>query len=237
MANIYSVDQSWVTLGATNVVTRCGSRGTTPCVQTDVTYVGIPKTASGFAPSGPKGVIAQALPNIASIQDILLARQIDILSNNWNHGTGDVAEVLSMPVFMISQALQAMGTVKSIGEQAKKDKMIALIVEILGIIFAFIPFLDEVGPALGIADGAFEIVSAAGNVALAIQGIISVPSSAPMENLSAVTLGKMKTTKDFADLAAAKRLVTADDLSSIGATFKSNEDKMEETLKHSCFLK
>jgi glucan 1,3-beta-glucosidase len=161
---------------------------------------------------------------------------MDISSGTWNNGTGDVVEVLSMPVFMISQALQAMTTVKQIGEKEKKEKKIALILEILGIVFAFLPFLDELGPALEIADGAFEVVAAAGNVGLAIQGIVADPASAPMEILSAITLGKTKTTDDFADLAAAKRAISPDDLSNIGTDFKKSEDDLDISLKQSCFI-
>jgi glucan 1,3-beta-glucosidase len=162
-----------------------------------------------------------------------MARQMDIATNAWSNGTADVVEVLSMPVFMIAQPLQAMASVKSIGEEQQKKDKIALIVEILSIIFAFIPVLDEASPLIGIADGAFEIAAAAGNIGLAIQGIISNPKSAPMGILGALTLGRSKTTNDFADLAAAKRAVSSNDLSSIGATFKGNDDKLEATIKHS----
>lgn len=58
-----------------------------------------------------------------------------------------------------------------------------------------------------------------------------------MQILAALTLGRAKTSSDYTGLAAAKRAISSDDLSSIGATFKSSEDKMEKTIKHSCFLK
>jgi glucan 1,3-beta-glucosidase len=219
----------------TNTVTRCG-RGDGPCVESDVTNVGMPQAAPSFTPTNPKDIITQALPQISSMQDSILARQMDISSGTWNNGTDDVVEVLSMPVFMISQALEAMANVKEVGEKEKKEKKVALILEILGIIFAFIPFLDELGPSLGLADGAFEIVAATGNVALAIQGIVADPASAPMQILSALTLGKAKTTDDFAALAAAKRAISEEDLSDIGTDFKESEDEMESTLKQTCFL-
>lgn len=126
-------------LGTTKVLTPCG-RGSGPCAETDVTNVGIPKAAPSITPVNPKDVIKLALPTIATMQDTILARQMDIASNTWNNGTDDVVEVLSMPVFMISQALQAMGSVKAVAENEKRDKKVALIVEILGIIFAFLSF-------------------------------------------------------------------------------------------------
>lgn len=57
-----------------------------------------------------------------------------------------------------------------------------------------------------------------------------------MEILSALTLGKAKSTHDFAALAAAKRGLSEDDLSSIGTNFKASEDDLKSTLKQTCFL-
>lgn len=57
-----------------------------------------------------------------------------------------------------------------------------------------------------------------------------------MQILSALTLGKAKTTDDFTALAAAKRAIGADDLSDVGTDFKASEDEMEATLKQTCFL-
>ena len=81
-------------------------------------------------------------------------------------------------------------TVKQIGEKEHKDNKVALILEILGIIFAFIPFLDELGPSLGIADGAFEIAAATGNVALAIQEIVADPASALYADIECAYIGE-----------------------------------------------
>ncbi|KAH8662506.1 hypothetical protein BX600DRAFT_499009 [Xylariales sp. PMI_506] len=227
LSSQYSIGKSRVEFDTKNVVTRCG-RGTTPCFETDITYVGVPTAVSGFTPTNPKDVITSALPQIGSMQDTITARQIDLATSTWPNGTDDVVEVLAMPVFMISQALQAMGSVKAIGEKEAKEMKINLILEILGIVFAFIPFLDELGPALEIAD--------AGNVALAIQGIVADPSSAPMEILSALTLGKVKTSEDYAAVAAAKRAISDDNLSSIGAAFKAADDDLETTISHVCSI-
>jgi len=171
------------------------------------------------------------------MQDNILSREIDIASNTWGNNTDDVVNTIAMPVFMISQAVTAMNSVKNIAEQQHKDDQLKLIILILGIIFSFIPFLDGVGPSLGLADGVFEIAAAAGNVGLAIQGIVADPKSAPMDILSAITLGKSKTTADYAGLAAAEKALTDTDLSDIGTAFKADEEKLGTTLKRGCFSK
>jgi hypothetical protein len=202
-----------------------------------VDYIGIPQAASSFTPTNPKSIITSAIPQISSMQDNILSREIDTASNTWGNNTDDVVQTIAMPVFMISQAVTAMDSVKDIAEKQKKEDQIKLILLILGIIFSFIPFLDEIGPSLGIADGVFEITAAAGNVGLAIQGIVADPKSAPMDILSALTLGKSKTTEDYAGLAAAEKALTDDDLSNIGTAFKADEDKLGTTLKRGCFSK
>ena len=237
LSSKYGIQQSWVQFSTTNVVTLCPHRAIVACVQNDVTNIGLPQAASGFTPTNPKDIITQALPQISTMQDSILSRQLDVMSNNWANNTDDLVETFSMPVFMIAQAVASMNSVKDIAAQQKKEDQIKLVILILGIIFSFIPFLDELGPALDLADGVFEMTAAAGNIGLAIQGIVANPSSAPMEILSALTLGKAKTSDDFAGLAAAKRAISEDSLSSIGPTVKTDEDTLENTLKRGCFSK
>lgn len=72
----------------------------------------------------------------------------------------------------------------------------------------------------------------AGNSALAIQGIIADPESAPMEILGALGGGVEKNEDDIATLAAARRSqVTADDIKKIGAKFEDLDTKMQSMIK------
>ncbi|KAM0249831.1 hypothetical protein ACHAQJ_008899 [Trichoderma viride] len=57
-----------------------------------------------------------------------------------------------MPVFMLNQAVAAMQNAKSLGQQYAKEKKIELILEILGAVFAFWPFLDDIAPELELID-------------------------------------------------------------------------------------
>lgn len=147
----------------------CGSVGQVNAHQAH----GIPVSASDITVTNPKDIISNALPQIASMKNTILARLMDISTSSWDGSNDDVIQVISMPVFLISQAIEAMATAKSLGEQEKiklQKEKVALILEILGIVFAFIPFLDElVTPELEIADGVFNIVADVGNVGLAVQ--------------------------------------------------------------------
>jgi hypothetical protein len=153
--------------------------------------------ASDFDVANPKDIITQALPKIGGLQTTIAARLTDLAYGAWYGPTDDVLQVISMPVFMIQQALESMAHVKAIGEeQAKRDK-ISLILEILGIVFIFVPFLDDVLPEVEALDGIWGLVAAAGNVGLTIQAIIADPESAPVQLLGLLTAGGSRSEEDF----------------------------------------
>ena len=203
---------------------------------TDYRYHNIPQAVSADKINvlNPKTVITNALPTIGTLKNTLLARQLDVNLGQWTGPSDDLLQTMSMPVFMIQQAIAAMATVKQIGENKAKQKKIDLIIEILGIAFIFIPFLDDLTPELEALDGVFATIGEAGNVALGIQGIVANPSSAPMEILGLLTGPGIRTEDDFAKMAAARRSLAEDDLSNIGADFKKTDSEFQDIIKPSC---
>lgn len=101
----------------------------------------------------------------------------------------------------------------------------------------FIPFLDDIAPELEIADGIFNIISAAGSAGLAIQQIVADPKSAPMDILGAIgSAACIRTEKDFGDFAATRRGISVDELKKISTSFETHGADFQSTIKHSCFL-
>lgn len=88
------------------------------------------------------------MPTITDLQTTISARQADLILGQFYGTTDDMLQVLSMPVFMIVQGVNSMAQVKAIGEQEAREKKINLILEILGIVFAFVPFLDAIAPEI-----------------------------------------------------------------------------------------
>ena len=113
LASTYSIDSTWVEFGTSHVLTNY-SRGSGLCARTDVTYIGVLQAAKSFTPTNPKDIITSALPQIGSMQDNIIAREIDIASNTWGNDTDNVVQTIAMPVFIISQAVTAMNSVKDI---------------------------------------------------------------------------------------------------------------------------
>ncbi len=244
LASTYGVDKSWVVFkkkgGIVRNIGHCTRRD--DCVtSTDYEWINFPQAAGSgdINPANPKDVVTSALPTIDDMMDNILATTAEMYIGAFNGSILDVPDTFSMPVFLIQQAVQSMATVKQLGEeQAKRDK-INLILEILGIVFAFLPFVDDFVPALAVLDGVLETISVAGSVALDIQSIIADPTSAPMLLLDLVGGGagrELKSGDDFASAAAAARLVTEDDLSAMGAEFKAKQDKFKDETTPHCAL-
>jgi glucan 1,3-beta-glucosidase len=234
----YAINRTWVTFGNIGGPVRpSGFCHRDDCGEgTDYRYHNIPQavSADNINVPNPKTVITNALPTIGTLKNTLLVRQLDVNLGQWTGPSDDLLQTMSMPVFMIQQAIAAMATVKQIGENEAKQKKIDLILEILGIAFIFIPFLDDLAPELEALDGAFATIGAAGNVALGIQGIVANPSSAPMEILGLLTGPGIRTEDDFAKMAAARRSLTEDELANIGADFKKTDSEFQDTIKPSC---
>ncbi|KUI67746.1 hypothetical protein VM1G_11466 [Cytospora mali] len=84
-----------------------------------------------------------------------------------------------------------------------------------------------------------QIVSVAGNPALAIQGIVADPESVPMETLGVLTAGVEKDEEpweDTAHLASVFKGVISDDLAKIGKSFEKLDSDFQNIIKHECEL-
>ncbi|RAL02989.1 glycoside hydrolase family 55 protein [Aspergillus ibericus CBS 121593] len=238
LESTYGINRTWVEFtnkgGPVHQVGHCYpgecSSGT------DYRYINIPQAvkSSNIDVTNPKDIITAALPSLGNVTNNLLARVMDVDLGAWDGGMQDLYETFSMPVFMIQQAIASMAQVKAIGEKQAKEDKIKLILEILGIVFAFVPFLDDLTPALDVLDGAFETIATAGNVALGIQSIVSDPASAPMDLLGMIGGGGLRDEDDFAKAAKARRALTEDDLQSIGKDFKQEEDRFDEVTEPKC---
>ncbi|GLA11528.1 hypothetical protein AnigIFM62618_005494 [Aspergillus niger] len=238
LESTYGINRTWVTFGdqggPTHEVGHCIPGACSG--GTDYRYVNIPQAVKSnqINVGNPKDVITAALPSIGTLQNNILAREMDINLGAWGGGMQDLLETFSMPVLMLQQAIASMASVKAIGEKQAKEDKIKLVLEILGIAFAFVPFLDDITPELEVLDGAFETVAATGNVALGIQSIVSDPSSAPMVLLDLIAGGGLRDEDDFSKAAAARRAVTEDDLESIGKDYKAEQDKFDDITKPKC---
>ncbi|EON98175.1 hypothetical protein UCRPA7_6324 [Phaeoacremonium minimum UCRPA7] len=242
LLSTYGIEQSWVSFGTYANVNNdaCGGNvgGGGPgsnldrrCDGIDIYFYNYPKVSGNVTVSNPKDIVTAALPSVATLQNTIMARQLDLLFGQWTGPTDDLIQVISMPVLLMVQAVQSMQSAKEEAEKEKKEEQKELILEILGIVFAFIPFLDDIAPAIEGLDIAMEIFDVAGNAALAIQGIVAHPEEAPMEILGALGAGVDKNEEDIAALAKARRGISSDDIGKIGAKFQNLDKQMQDMIK------
>jgi len=139
-----------------------------------------------------------------------------------------------MPVFLITQAISDMNEVKTVGEKEEKELQVQLTLEILGIIFALIPFLGELTPEIEGLDLVLSVVDAAGNTALAIQGIVADPMSAPMEIFGLLTAGGTRDEDEFSEMSATRKGISEDDIGKIGTTFQKLDGQLQSIVSKVC---
>lgn len=232
----YGIQQSWVKFGRFGgQQSICSGRGGS-CISTDKQKDGYPLAADSFTVPNPKDIIAGALPNITALQNDMSETDLYLATNSWYGEADDVLQTYSMPVIMITSALDAMAAAKSIGKKVAKEKKIAKILEILGIVLIFVPFLDDIAPELGVLNGVFSVVAVAGDVSLGIQQIVSDPSSAPMAILGAISGAGVRSENDFAKIGSARRGLGGDELKKIGNSFADADAKFQNVIKHECRL-
>lgn len=233
----YGVSPDWVTFGEVEYRPQCFN---TDCqlLATDQKSLGVPLPSNNITVPNPKDTITNALPKIANLTNLIYSTQIDLNLGCWNGPADDVIQVISMPVFMILQAVDSMAQVKAIGDKVRAEEKKNRILEIIGIVFAFLPFVGEtlgfVGD-LAIAGRILSLIGEAGNAGVTVAGIVNDKNSAPMQIMGLLG-GFSRTEAEFSRLASLRRDFTSADAGKIGSVFKVHDDQLQTIVK-TCKIK
>ncbi|KUM66694.1 hypothetical protein ACN42_g386 [Penicillium freii] len=192
--------------------------------------------------TNPKSVIDAAIPNITELSTTMLGIYTQMRLMIFDAPDGDVATAFSMPVFMLGEATTQIKQIKKIGEEQKDadaKAKVSFILDIVNIVLMVIPFAGEAAEAIGgvtnIARGA-TMIGEAGNAAIVVADIVNDPTSAPFAILalllggSAGVVGK-GTKKAFSEAAAARKAMSAETLKSFSATFRKNDEIVQNIVK------
>lgn len=189
--------------------------------------------------ANPKSVVDAAIPNTDDLAYVMLDTYLRMRVGALDAEDVDVATAFSIAVFMLQDTAAQMETIKEIGADVKEAKKRELIMNILIIVFAVIPFAGEAAAALGgaslIARGAL-IIGEAGNIALSIVDIVDNPASAPFAILgvlgsAAAVRAAGGTRKAFSEAAAARRALDADQIKLFGSEFVRKDRLVQNILK------
>ncbi|KAM0325563.1 hypothetical protein ACHAQA_007550 [Verticillium albo-atrum] len=204
---------------------------------TPITHIlkvsGIPQLKSNFEIPNPKDIIKEVSGNLEEIRDGMAARFFDIVSGIWDGGNGDVLQVYSIPVFLLSQAVESMDEAKKTGGEILQQEKENLIINILSALLFFIPFVGQFAAmAVGAATVARMIAMAGltANAAFSIADIVDDPANAAMAIMGLLSAGRVRKPRDFISLGTARRAQTKAGVSKMGATFKKHDDSLQKVL-------
>ncbi|CAG1996158.1 unnamed protein product [Fusarium graminearum] len=191
--------------------------------------------------NNPKEVLDEAIPSTDDLIAVAVGTFIDMRLGNSDASPADIVTAFSMPIFMMQDASDSIREIKEIGEDMKKTHTRNLVLNILTIIFAIIPFAGMAATALGgaarIATAAL-IVGEAGNAAISIVEIVNNPESAPFAILgmligAAGLRGGTPSRSAFKEAANARRALSSKEMMAFSPQFRE-KDKLVQSIIKSC---
>lgn len=186
----------------------------------------------------PKKVIDEALPSIDDLATVGWGSYLEMRLGTLDADFGDVALSFAMPIFMLEDARVSIEAIKEIGEEQESTKTRELVLNILSIVFAAIPFAGEAAVALGGAASiarAAAIIGEAANAAISIVEIVNDPLSAPFAIVGMLIGAAGLRTKGpraaFKEAADARRALDAAQLGKFSAEFRRKDTLVQNIVK------
>lgn len=244
------VIEEWINFdGESTETTTCNVDGTSMCPpETGVRHwYGLPRKNDKIDVANPKDVVTDGLGNLDDVKMTLRATKLEVMLGAWTGSIDDVVQVMSVPVFMLAEAVEGMKEAKELGEDQEeweeeeaRNKAKDLILTIVGAVLFVVPFVGEMGAVLAGAATLARFALIAGetaNLAFGIYGMVDDPESALMGVIGMMFgLGGVtrvgRSPKDFKDMAAKRAdLRTSGGVSKIGGSFKKRDDKLQDIVK------
>ncbi|KAF4964635.1 hypothetical protein FSARC_7461 [Fusarium sarcochroum] len=203
------------------------------------------KDKSKIEVNTPKEVLAEAIPSTDELITVTVATFANMRLGVSDADPADIVTAFSMPIFMMQDASESIKEIKKIGEKMKETHTRNLVLSILSIVFAVIPFAGMAATALGgvarIASAAL-IVGEAGNAAISIVEIVDNPESAPFAILgmligaAGLRGGKVSPRSTFKQAVDARRALSSSDMKAFSPEFRA-KNKLVDTVVKSCNFK
>jgi len=236
----------WVMWGKVEDVTRCQQtdHGTGLCSDTHEVYEGLPVPKPDFKVDDPKVLIETAEKNFSSITAQFFGKELEIALDQWDPEEAtaeDAVQVLSVPVYLILDAVASMEEVKKIGGKIQEEEKKNLILTIISSILMIVPFIGQAIGSLGRAGAMIaRLVSAlelGAEVGLGTYEIINDPDSAPMAIVGMVMAGAgagLGSSKRFGELGSLRKGMSDGTKAKMGASWKEHDPKVQSIMGKSC---
>ncbi|KAF2261554.1 glycoside hydrolase [Lojkania enalia] len=228
--------EEWIKFDKYEEETMCNP---SPCNKLELTVNGMPFLKDDYEVPNPKDIVSEALGNTNNLQVNLGARMIDVSMGLWLGNNADVVQALSIPVFLVENAIDGMEDAKELGEEADKEEAKNKLLLILSLVFLIVPFLGE---AAAVAAGAatmarvIALIGAGANAGLALQEVIENPDMAPFAIMELLTAGRLKTPKQFTDAVKFRNVMKEADIKTLGEKFVK-QDALVQTIVKRCSRK
>lgn len=137
----------------------------------------------------PKLVVDAAIPSTEDFLFTMMGSYTSLRMDQLDADAADAAVAYSMPILMLQDATTSIKEILQIGQEHKAAHTRDLVLEVLNIVFAAIPFAGAAASSLG---GAARIAQAAlivgelGSDALAVIDLVDDPRSAPLAILGMI---------------------------------------------------
>ncbi|KAH8178372.1 killer toxin alpha/beta [Sarocladium implicatum] len=193
----------------------------------------MPKLRDDFEIPDPKEMIKNVKGNLDKIRTSISSRFFDIVTGIWDGGNADVLQVLSVPVFLLAEAIQSMEDAKAKGGEIIKEEKEQLILNIISGLLFFIPFVGEFAAMAAGAAALARMMAIGGllaNTAFSMKDIAGDPSNAAMAIMGLSSAGRLRKPNDFGGLGKARREQTHAGVRSMGPTFKKHDDSLQKVL-------
>lgn len=111
----------WVVLGDYDIKREIiAGRGS---ANFDLKFTGFPIKNSTMVVPNPQDIVTKGIGSIPALQASIQATMMDIMLGAWQNGsTSDPAQVYSVPVFMLMEAVNSMAQAKQLAEQEKQEE-------------------------------------------------------------------------------------------------------------------
>ncbi|KAH8800173.1 glycoside hydrolase family 18 protein [Xylogone sp. PMI_703] len=133
--------------------------------------------------ANPKDIVSNGLPKVQQLGPQIDSILTELSADAWFGDGYELLDAISMPIFMIAEATEQMGTVEQVADEIDAEKRKAFILAFVSAILFFVPVIGEVvGSIAELADigTIISLLGAAGNAAQDIYTIVDDPNNAPL---------------------------------------------------------
>lgn len=184
LENEYAIKREWVKFDDFDSVVPCTSDKGPDCKGLSLHLNNMPQIADNVGVPNPKDAVSEAGKGFNIVKEQIYATYGDMLPSQWGGDYAHALDAMSVPVPILDEAVQTMKKLKEKAEDIGKEEKKNYILNVLGIIFALLPFIGEIlgplAPGLALIGRIATVIGEVGDKTLDIYSIEQDPSSAPL---------------------------------------------------------